>query len=188
MSADSAIRAVKQAVAEYGAVTASYNNLRETKYYNPRNESGSASSPHACTIIGWDDTIPADLFLPGGASRNGGWLVKNSYSSLPYFWLSYDNAINSSSWAFSFVPKETYEHNYFYDCSAADFGLASSMKVTTGANVFQAKAGTEDAPESLKAVQAAFQSGTNAVYEVKVYTDLDDPFDPESGTRRYKQP
>lgn len=181
MQPAAAIAEMKRAIAKYGAATASYNNLRETKYYNPRRESGSASSPHACTIIGWDDTIPAELFSPGGASQNGGWLVKNSYSSLPYFWLSYDNAINSSTWAFSYVPKEKYEYNYFYDSSAEDFGLAASMNVTTGANVFRAKKGTKEQPEYLEAVQAAYQNGSDTVFEVKVYTELADPADPESG-------
>lgn len=181
MQPAAAIAETKRAIAEYGAVTASYNNLRETKYYNPRGESGSGSSPHACTIIGWDDTIPAELFSPKGASQNGGWLVKNSYSSLPYFWLSYDNAITSDTWAFSYEAKEKYEYNYFYDCSAEDFGLAVSMKVTTGANVFQAKKGTEERPEYLEAVQAAYQSGSNAAFEVKIYTELTNPADPESG-------
>lgn len=177
-----AIMEMKRAIAEYGAATASYNNLRETKYYNPRGETGSGSSPHACTVIGWDDTIPAELFAPKAASQNGGWLVKNSYSSLPYFWLSYDNAITSDSWAFAYEPKEKYDINYFYDCSAENFGMAASLKVTTGANVFQAKKGTEERPEYLEAVQAAFQGGSNAVFEVKVYTELKNPAEPESGT------
>lgn len=181
MQPAAAIAETKRVIAKYGAATASYNNLRETKYYNPRGESGSASSPHACTIIGWDDTIPAELFSPKGASQNGGWLVKNSYSSLPYFWLSYDNAIDSNTWAFSYEAKEKYEYNYFYDCSAEDFGLAASMKVTAGANVFQAKKGTEERPEYLEAVQAAYQGGSDTVFEVKVYTELTDPAEPESG-------
>ncbi len=188
MSASDSIMAVKRAIVEYGAVTASYNNMRETKYYNPLAESGSGSSPHACTIIGWDDTIPKELFRPGSASQNGGWLMKNSYSTLPYFWLSYDNPINTSSWAFSYVPKETYDYNYFYDCKAGDFGMAASMKVTTGANIFTAEKGTEGSPEYLTAVQAAFQNGTDSRYEVSVYTDLTDPADPESGTLATPEP
>ncbi len=52
---------MKRAIVKYGAVTFSYNNVREAYYYNPSEESGS--SPHACTIIGWDDTIPAENFI-----------------------------------------------------------------------------------------------------------------------------
>lgn len=83
---------IKKAIVKYGAVTFSYNNAREVYYYNPSNESGTASYPHACTVIGWDDSISAENFVPSGASQNGGWLVKNSYNSLPYFYLSYDNS------------------------------------------------------------------------------------------------
>ena len=72
------IAAIKRAIAKYGAVTFQYNNASNIYYYNPKNETGGQSYPHACTIIGWDDTIPADSFAPGGASRNGGWLIKNS--------------------------------------------------------------------------------------------------------------
>ena len=99
------IRSIKKAIAKYGAVTFQYNNARETLYYNPKNEQGSTISPHACTIIGWDDNIPSDKFVPNGATQKGGWLVKNSYKSLEYFWLSYDNT-SSCSYAFSFAPKD----------------------------------------------------------------------------------
>ena len=69
------IRSIKKAIAKYGAVTFQYNNARETLYYNPKNEHSSTISPHACIIIGWDDNIPSDKFVPNGATK-GGWLVK----------------------------------------------------------------------------------------------------------------
>lgn len=172
---------VKKAIAAYGAVTASYNNVRETYFYNPKNEPGAGSYPHACTIIGWDDTIPAEKFSPGGAAQNGGWLVKNSYGSLPYFWLSYDCSISDATWAFSYVPKDTYDYNYFYDASAEDFGMSYSMNVTSGANVFEAKKGSENGTEWLKAVNVAFL-GENVTCHVKVYTNLTDVSQPDSGT------
>lgn len=172
---------IKKAIAAYGAVTGSYNNVRETYFYNPKNETGTGSYPHACTIIGWDDTIPAEKFIPGGATQNGGWLVKNSYDSLPYFWLSYDCGISDSTWAFSYVPKNMYDYNYFYDASTEDFGMSYSMNVTSGANVFEAKKGSENGTEWLKAVNVAFL-GDNATCQVKVYTDLTDASQPDSGT------
>ena len=61
---------MKRAIVKYGAVTFSYNNVREAYYYNPSEESGS--SPHACTIIGWDDTIPAENFYPSKTTTDGG--------------------------------------------------------------------------------------------------------------------
>ena len=113
---DYRISLIKEAIAKYGAVTYSYNNLREVDYYNPKNENGDNVSPHACTIIGWDDTIDKSKFVPKGAQRNGGWLVKNSYSSKPYFYLSYDNS-GASVYAFSYARADEYDYNYFYDAS-----------------------------------------------------------------------
>ena len=102
---------MKRAIVKYGAVTFSYNNVREAYYYNPSKESGS--SPHACTIIGWDDTIPAENFYPSKTTTDGGWLVKNSYSSLPYFYLSYEVTCEQI-YAFDYVMNDKYDNNYFY--------------------------------------------------------------------------
>lgn len=163
---------MKEAIVQYGAVTFSYNWIHEVPYDNPSR--GGAGNPHACVIIGWDDTIPASLFS-GGASQDGGWLVKNSYSSLPYFYLSYDN--NSGSvFAFDYAMKEEYDFNYFYDASTEDFGMAASLNYTCAANVFQGQKGSDSATEYVKAVQVGFY-GSGATCEVKVYTDLQDQQD-----------
>ncbi len=165
------IKAIKSAVAKYGAVTFQYNNARETSYYNPKNESGSSSFPHACTIVGWNDNIPASRFYPGGASQNGGWLIKNSYNSLQYFYLSYDNT-SSSAYAFTYAPKEKYDYNYYYDGSIDDFVL---RKDKVAANVFKAQmGGTDGKDEYLKAVNVGV-SGENITVEVQVYKNLSDP-------------
>lgn len=167
---------IKKAIATYGAVTFQYNNLREITYYNPKNESGSNSSPHACTIIGWDDNIPAENFVPNGATQKGGWLVKNSYSSLEYFWLSYDNT-SSCSYAFSFAPREKYDYNYYYDGSIEDFSLRNDKAV---ANVFKAKkSGTEEKDEYIKAVNVGI-SGENVTVQVEIFKNLDYPFGGQS--------
>ena len=169
---DEGIRMVKKAIAEYGAVTFQYNNLRECTYYNPKNESGSGSSPHACTIIGWDDNIPASKFIPGSAERDGGWLVKNSYKSCEYFWLSYDNT-SSSMYAFTYAAKDKYDYNYFYDGSLDDFSLRKDKVI---ANVFQAqKGGTNGKVELIKAVNVGVQ-GENVTVEVEIMKNLDYPF------------
>ena len=169
---DEGIRMVKKAIAEYGAVTFQYNNLRECTYYNPKNESGSGSSPHACTIIGWDDNIPASKFIPGAAERDGGWLVKNSYKSCEYFWLSYDNT-SSSMYAFTYAAKDKYDYNYFYDGSLDDFSLRKDKVI---ANVFQAqKGGTNGKAELIKAVNVGVQ-GENVTVEVEIMKNLDYPF------------
>ncbi len=170
------IMAVKKAIAKYGAVTFQYNNMTETEYYNPKNETGSGSSPHACTIIGWDDTIPASKFQPGGASQSGGWLVKNSYSSLEYFWLSYDNT-SSSVYAFTYAPADKYDYNYYYDGSIDDFPLRNDKTI---ANVYQAKmGGTDGKSEYIKAVNVGI-SGENVTVRAEIYKNLEYPYNGQS--------
>lgn len=165
------IRSIKKAIAKYGAVTFQYNNARETLYYNPKNEQGSTISPHACTIIGWDDNIPSDKFVPKGATKKGGWLVKNSYKSLEYFWLSYDNT-SSCSYAFSFAPKDKYDFNYYYDGSMDDFSLRKDKSV---ANVFKAKKSDDLKDEYIKAVNVAI-GGENVTAKVEIYKNVDYPY------------
>ena len=165
------IRSIKKAIAKYGAVTFQYNNARETLYYNPKNEQGSTISPHACTIIGWDDNIPSDKFVPNGATQKGGWLVKNSYKSLEYFWLSYDNT-SSCSYAFSFAPKDKYDFNYYYDGSMDDFPLRKDKSV---ANVFKAKKSDDLKDEYIKAVNVAI-GGENVTVKVEIYKNVDYPY------------
>lgn len=166
--------AMKRAIAQYGAITFSYNNKSEHDYHNAKNETGSSAYPHACTIIGWDDTIAAENFKPGGASQNGGWIVKNSYNTLPYFYLSYDCG-STSIFAFDYVPTDEYDYNYFYDCKANDFGLRVNGR-DYAANVFEAKKGTEDEPEYIKAVNVAI-NGKAVTCNAEIYTDLQDTQD-----------
>ncbi len=172
------IAELKRAVATYGAVTFSYNNVREVDYYNPKNETDYGVA-HACTIIGWDDTINANKFVPNGATQNGGWLIKNSYSSKPYFYMSYDNT-GSQVWAFQYAEKEKYNYNYFYDNSVDD-SLNELINGTRVANVFEAKKAGEGKAEYVKAVNVSAQ-GTNVKCRVEIYTNLTDKTDPYSGT------
>lgn len=163
--------AIKRAIVQYGAVTFSYNNISERDYHNASRETGSASYPHACAIVGWDDSIPAGKFSPGGASQDGGWIIKNSYHSLPYFYLSYDCG-SDNILAFEYAPPGAYRYNYFYDGAAEDFGLTLSTPGNRyAANIFQAKKGTASAPEYIKAVNVGI-IGKNAACEVTCYVDL----------------
>ncbi len=173
---------MKRAIVKYGAVTFSYNNMRQAGYYNPNGENGS--SPHACTVIGWDDTIPAGSFYPGKTTTNGGWLVKNSYNSLPYFYLSYEVTCKQI-YAFNYVMNDKYDNNYFYDAAASDIGTGSILQINQAANVFTAKGGTDNTAEQIKAVSVNTVGG-NSECTVEIYTDVpktqDGYFDPQTAT------
>lgn len=170
---------IKEGIKKFGAVTFSYNDLRECYYYNPSNETSVNSYPHACTVIGWDDNIPKESFEPGGATQNGGWLIKNSYSSMPYFYLSYDNS-STYIYAFSFAGKERFDYNYFYDSDTVDFYAAAFRKPKSAAVIFEAKKGSEQKKEYITAVNVGIE-GENTSIRIKAYNNLTNIKNPESG-------
>lgn len=172
------IAEIKKAIVKYGAITGSYYNAREVRYYNTKGETRDGIS-HAMTIVGWDDTIPANNFQPKTASQNGGWIIKNSYNSLPYFYLSYDSAIGNTC-GFKYANRSEFDFNYFYD-NVIDAPMRSEDNSKCVANVFMAKKGDNTHNEYVKAVNVATY-GYNLTCKVQVYTDLTDPKNPESGT------
>lgn len=172
------ISEIKRAIAKYGAVTGSYYNAREVEYYNTKGETLDGIS-HAITIVGWDDTISSSNFKPKEASQNGGWIIKNSYNSLPYFYLSYDSSIGNVC-GFKYAKKTEFDYNYFYD-NVVEEPMRSENNSKCVANVFMAKNSNNAHSEYVKAVNVATY-GNNLNCKISVYTNLTDPSDPESGT------
>lgn len=162
------IMEIKRAIAEYGAVTAScYYDGGTKQYYNDAGVKNGV--PHAITLVGWDDDIDKNLFSPGQVTRNGGWLVKNSYSDNGYFWLTYESKIaTTTAWTFTYAPKDSYDYNYYYDNNEDSFGL---LKLKQFANVYEAKKGTDEKEEYVEAVNVGFV-GNDVNVKIKVYTNL----------------
>ena len=162
------ISEIKRAIAEYGAVTAScYYDGGTKQYYNDAGVKNGVS--HAITLVGWDDDIDKSLFTPGQVTRNGGWLVKNSYSDNGYFWLTYESKIaTTTAWTFTYAPKDSYDYNYYYDNNEDSFGL---LKLKQFANVYEAKKGTDGKEEYVEAVNVGFV-GNDVNVKIKVYTNL----------------
>ena len=162
------ISEIKRAIAEYGAVTAScYYDGGTKQYYNDAGVKNGV--PHAITLVGWDDDIDKSLFSPGQVTRNGGWLVKNSYSDNGYFWLTYESKIaTTTAWTFTYAPKDSYDYNYYYDNNEDSFGL---LKLKQFANVYEAKKGTDEKEEYVEAVNVGF-IGNDVNVKIKVYTNL----------------
>lgn len=89
---------IKAVIREYGAIdmTVSYNKGCKTVHgYHTQNYQNTDTN-HVATIVGWDDDFPADCFVTP-ASRNGAWLVQNSFGEIwgnrGYYWVSYDMSI-----------------------------------------------------------------------------------------------
>ena len=169
---------IKRAIAKYGAVTGSYYNAREVYYYNTKGETRDGIS-HAMTIVGWDDTIPASNFQPNPASQNGAWIIKNSYNSLPYFYLSYDSSVGNVC-GFKYANKSSFDFNYFYD-NVSEAPMRSENNSKCVSNVFMAKKSDDKHDEYIKAINVATY-GYNLTCKVQVYTNLTDIKNPESGT------
>lgn len=159
------INQIKENIINHGAVTFSYNNNRETKYYNAIEDKIGIS--HACTIIGWDDTIDANNYYPKASNQNGGWLIKNSYSSLPYFYLSYNN-LSPQCYSFKYAKKDKYDFNYFYDGMLND---SISTNLTKAGNIFKAQKG-DNKDEYIKAINISI-NGYNVNCKLDIYTNVE---------------
>lgn len=184
------ILAIKQAIAKYGAVTFSYNNASDNmQYYNPNSVTSTESFPHACAIIGWDDNIEKTSFQPGEASQNGGWIVKNSYSSLPYLYLSYD-VRSDNCYALKYEKADSLDNNYFYDRIVNDKENVSSnitqmQNVSKVANIFEVKGEKAGCGEYLKSVSVS-TNAKNTSAKISVFTGVTAGA-PESGTKAYEK-
>lgn len=136
---------VKSLIQEYGAAATSY--YHDSQYLTSQSSDGRpalynpevASTNHAITLVGWDDTFSKENFKVK-PTDDGAWLCKNSWGNWGkdgYFWISYEDlAINSRNAVFfQYGAKDNYEHNYQYD------GGLSSSNYSYGysANVFEAK-------------------------------------------------
>lgn len=189
------INKVKQAIVEHGAVASGiyidemYFRSNGAYYCN------KADGNHAFTIVGWDDNYSRSNFGFIKPSRNGAWIVKNSYGTEigdeGYFYVSYEDASLDELMALEMIPvSEQYDNNYQYDGTAAPLtpvvmdGMGNKSSLPNGtkyANVFKAKASSSYS-EELKAVSVCTFS-TNTNYEVQIYTGLSSAAKPTSGTK-----
>ena len=91
---------IKKIIRKYGAISLGIHYSRDCTYtggyYTQNHPDNVNDMNHLATIVGWDDDFPADAFkIP--ASRNGAWLVQNSFGDFwgncGFYWISYDTAI-----------------------------------------------------------------------------------------------
>lgn len=200
------VNRIKQAIMEHGAVASGINmvlsqdrqgNLIDNDYYNAETAAyyyNKEAGNHAIAIVGWDDSFSRNRFGKIKPTRNGAWIVKNSYSTEVgdegYFYVSYEDASLDEMMALEMIPASLqYDNNYQYDGTAVPavpklksmYGSQNLPNGTKYANVFKAKA-SSDYAEELKAVSVCtFSANTN--YTVNIYTGLTKPGNPTSGTK-----
>ena len=205
---DEKVQLIKEAIGKYGSVTFAYGSGGQgaSKYfYSTQNYNG----PHACQIVGWNNSISKDLFVnPQNQkpSRNGAWIVKNSWGVAGqangmsgystddgYYYLSYDSAI-STVMAYDFANKNAYDANYYYDGMNTELqkptdlynSYSDDATVNTHdyAVVFPSKKSSTTKTEKLKAVTFALH-GENATVTADIYknVNLGTNNNPRNGTK-----
>lgn len=178
--------AVKQSVYDGHAVSVSFYN--DTDSYNESTCSfcNAPYAPidgeyHAVTIVGWDDDYPAENFNedPG---RDGAYLCKNSWGTAwgddGYFWMSYAEPTLVEMYSLSGEDVQKHTGQYLYDTHGYWTALSVELADTTDymANIFTAQEDT--CITSVMFVTAL----PGEEYAVSVYKDVQDDFDPTSGT------
>ncbi len=131
------------------------------KFYD---DNPTITTSHEMTIVGWDDTFPAEAFKSdtNETINNGAWLVKNSWNqfkeqqdpygtemvsnedfskSTPfsyyrYFWLSYDSPDINEYYGIAFENNDYFDNIYQYDGYQENSEKVSTSKA---ANIFTVK-------------------------------------------------
>ncbi len=186
----------------YGTHTFTWKGKSNEKFFISR----PGDPTHAVLIVGWDDTIPKEYFYsesatspsnpasydvaPNKATHDGGWLIRNSWGPYfsegngGYFWLSYDDpTIDSSLYAMTTVPANTYTYNYHYDTTANGYSMinygtdANSRKF---ANIFKV---SDNVNQTLDAISIAEWSPGSSC-NIDIYTKDTAMSNPTDGTHQ----
>ncbi len=109
--------AIKEMILEYGSVVASFNSTADymtdytTFYCSDTSLTVNQLLGHCVSVVGWDDNYSKENFrdsISGTPSKDGAWLVKNSWGSYindigGYFWISYEDV-----WLFNSIFGPSY--------------------------------------------------------------------------------
>ncbi len=155
---------VKQRIMDVGAAYYAFNCFMvnyyhteygmETYYDNGTSVNGDTRpTPHAVTIIGWDDNFSKENFNPKMQPENdGAWLCKNSWGEGPavgddnfvpdeeytgYFWVSYETDASEIS-QFEMQSTDKLDNIYQHQVEGRSF-----LEVDSAANIFTAKSEEE---------------------------------------------
>ncbi len=180
---------IKRAVYDGHAVSLSYYDKKscfnkETNAYHysgdPKAET-SGGEYHAVSIVGWDDGYEAENFN-NPPSRDGAWLVKNSWGTDwgdgGYFWLSYAETSVYEAYYLDAEPVKMHTKNYQYDTYGCGVALSVEEADTSGmmANVFTAESDTYITDVMVYTAMA------DEAYDITIYTDLKNSRMPTFGT------
>ena len=178
---------LKEIVYEYGAASIGVNaDFDESLNFNEYTSAAYTDSKewpnHAVLLVGWDDNFPRENFNARlRPSKDGAWLIRNSWGTDwgedGYYWVSYEDGGFSEGVVYLAGESTNYDERYEHDelgwCYSAGLGSETAWM----ANIFSAT----DATQMMEAV-SFYTTANNTEYEIYVYTSLEDPNDPTSGT------
>ena len=148
----------------------------------------TANVNHEVTIVGWDDNYSRFNF-PRTPSRNGAWLVRNSWGTgageRGYYWLSYEDSIikYSGGAALDVIPGITYQYLQQYDYYGWNywFGLKETSATIYGNQQKTIYMANQFTAEHLQQVEAVgfYATGKQLSYKIWVCESVD-AFDPSA--------
>lgn len=152
---------IKRAILKYGAVSFSYvaPSKFESKYY-----SGNSRANHESLIVGWDDSVSKSGFSPQTPSKNGAWIVKNSWGNyygqtqingVSCFYMSYDEPF-IKPYVVDMEMREDYQNVYHYDGQLSDSTI--NQPAEKQAAIYEAKLSTSLKREQLTAAAITVNS------------------------------
>ncbi len=160
---DNTILDIKEYLITNGAMATNiylpFNN-RSSSYLN---YTGSEKVNHGISIIGWNDNVLANSFS-NKPSRNGAWIIKNSYGGNNYQYVSYDDVHICNNVVGFFDTENNVEDNaYYYD----NLGVNSQKEASTNSIYLKSvfKTQNTNTVEELKEVSMYF-SKINQNYEI----------------------
>ena len=187
---------VKKLLMEYGAAYAIiYQNTKYESengaYCVPRSalpDDGTLVGNHSVAVVGWDDDYSRMNFREDcRPAQDGAWIAKNSHGTDfgdgGYMYISYEDSVtnNSNMTFFALEDKDRYQNIYQYDGTRNPAVHHFPSGEVTVANVY-----TADGYERIEAASAAVLNADTA-YTMRVYTDVSDPQNPESGQLAYEE-
>lgn len=155
---------MKTLIKKYGAMNVGIQDVSSrfqyTDGYYCMNDSSNAYD-HSVVLVGWDDNFPKDYFRRP-ASRDGAWIVQNSFGKLwgndGFYYVSYDTILKEQV---VFNVSKEYKKVLSHDAGTHD-SFKLGQETTTG-NKFHEKG-------KLKAV-GTFTYGRNQTVKIQVYKD-----------------
>ena len=173
----------KDLIYNYGGIVVSINSSL-TKFrtingkYTYFNNSEGTETNHDVLIVGWDDNFPKTNFIPN-ASRDGAWLIKNSWSALRgsnggYFWTPYEQFLRGGAVFIAANANPRLKH-YGYD----DLGWCGNASYKYSANIFKIASSYETIIEA-----GFYVPDSDSDYELEIYDNgLNFPDKPNAGER-----